>query len=214
MKKLILMMLSAYVLNATSNAQDLVDWVLSDLLNSPSENTVVIGNPETITSPYGDAVLFNGVSEGILIDYSPLQNLSDFTIEVIMRPDTGGLKAQRFLHMGEMNGDRVMFETRLTNDGQWYLDAYVKSIEASVIMIDSTKLHPLGEWYNFTLVNKNGALEVFLNGTSEFIEKIPFSAFSEGKTSVGVRQNKVSWYKGAIYQVRITPKALSSEDFL
>jgi len=35
-----------------------------------------------------------------------------------------------------------------------------------------------------------------------------------GQSSIGVRQNKVSWFKGAIYQLRISPEALSPNDFL
>ena len=36
----------------------------------------------------------------------------------------------------------------------------------------------------------------------------------EGFTSVGVRQNKVNWFKGDIYKLRFTPKALKPSEFL
>jgi hypothetical protein len=116
--------------------------------------------------------------------------------------------------MGEMSGERVMLETRLTPEGYWYVDAFVQSGEVKIAMIDSTKLHPLGEWYNVALVNKKGKLEVFINGKTEFRKKIPFAPFTDGRTSLGVRQNKVYWYKGAFYKIRITPKAISPDEFL
>jgi hypothetical protein len=35
-----------------------------------------------------------------------------------------------------------------------------------------------------------------------------------GKTSIGVRQSETSWFKGAIYQIRISPEALNPSQFL
>lgn len=51
---------------------------------------------------------------------------SHFTIEVIIQPASGGNFVQRFLHCGEVQGDRVMFELRstLTN---WHFNAFIKA---------------------------------------------------------------------------------------
>ncbi len=214
MKKITSILLLCFLVIRISNAQPVVEWLFSDFLISLPENAVILGNPTITGSPYGDALLFNGVDDGIFLDYTPLLHLPEFTIEVIMRPDKDGLAEQRFLHMGEMSGKRVMLETRLTPDGYWYIDAFVQSGEVKLAMIDSTKLHPLGEWFNVALVNKKGKLEVFINGETEFRGKITFTPFTGGRTSLGVRQNKVYWYKGAFYKIRITPKALSPDEFL
>ncbi len=214
MRKITTVLLLCSLVISMSSAQPVVEWLFSDLLNNLPEDAVLLGNPTMTGSPYGDALLLNGVDDGIFLDYTPLLNLPEFTIEVIMRPDKNGLAEQRFLHMGEMSGDRVMLETRLTPDGYWYVDAFVQSGEVKLAMIDSTKLHPLGEWFNVALVNKKGKLEVFINGETEFREKIPFTPFTDGKTSLGVRQNKVYWYKGAFFKIRITPKAISPDEFL
>lgn len=214
MKKITTVVLLCSLVISMSSAQPVVEWLFSDFLISLPEKAVIHGNPTVTSSPYGDALLFNGLDDGIFLDQTPLLNLPEFTIEVIMRPDKNGLAEQRFLHMGEMSGERVMLETRLTPDGYWYVDAFVQSGEVKLTMIDSTKLHSLGEWYNVALVNKKGKLEVFINGKTEFKEKIPFTPFTGGKTSLGVRQNKVYWYKGAFYKIRITPKAISPDEFL
>jgi len=36
----------------------------------------------------------------------------------------------------------------------------------------------------------------------------------EGKTSFGVRMNRVYWFKGAISKVRFTDRALQPDDFM
>jgi len=41
-----------------------------------------------------------------------------------------------------------------------------------------------------------------------------FKPQKEGRTSIGVRINQVSWYKGAVRQVRITPRVLMPQEFL
>ncbi|WNH07947.1 T9SS type A sorting domain-containing protein [Thalassobellus suaedae] len=37
---------------------------------------------------------------------------------------------------------------------------------------------------------------------------------NSGQTSLGVRLNKVSWFKGAIHSVKVTPSALSPTEFM
>ncbi|MFT5864130.1 MAG: hypothetical protein ACI828_002804 [Flavobacteriales bacterium] len=206
--------LSAQKNKVNKGIADPVDFLMDDLISQKSHNAAILGNPKIIDSPYGDAVLFNGIDDGIFLDFTPLLHLQDFTVEVIMRPDTNGLAEQRFLHLGEMVGDRIMLETRLTNDGFWYVDGLLASGGFRVIFIDPKKLHPLNEWYNVAMVNKNGKVELFINGKSEFKGELSFSPFKKGKSSIGVRQNKVFWYKGAIYKMRITPRALKPSGLL
>jgi len=57
-------------------------------------------------------------------------------------------------------------------------------------------------------------MTTFINGQKELEGTIGFSSIDEGKTSIGVRQNKVSWFKGAIYKIRITNKILFPAEFM
>ena len=191
-----------------------IEFLISDFISHTSKEVSLLGTPKIVDSPFGKAVLFDGVDDGILLDYTPLLGLPNFTVEVIMRPDTDGLKEQRFLHLGELNGELIMLETRLTEDGFWYVDGFVSSGDEKLILIDSMKLHPLNEWYNVAMVNNNGSVELFINGKEELKGELTFSPFKKGKSSIGVRQNKVFWYKGVIYKIRITPEALKPEDLL
>jgi hypothetical protein len=105
-------------------------------------------------------------------------------------------------------------ETRVMDDDQWYLDAFIKSGDSSRALIDKNKLHPTGTWYHIAFVVDNGKMDTYVNGEHELSGKVAFSPFKEGKTSIGVRMNKVSWFKGAIYKIRITPKCLIPAEFM
>ena len=54
----------------------------------------------------------------------------------------------------------------------------------------------------------------YVNGSLELSTEIEFEAFKPGRSSIGVRQNEVYWYKGAIRKARFTPHILSPEQFL
>jgi hypothetical protein len=198
---------------AVSNDPTIVEWQLGDLNKSIPAGEARSGKPVTIASPYGEAVLFDGKQDGLFLDKSPLLNFPRFTVEVIFRPDPKGQPEQRFLQMGEVNGERMMLETRLTADDQWYLDAYIKSGDSSKALIDKTKLHPAGEWAHVAFVVNEGKMDTYVNGVHELEGRVRFAPFTKGRTSIGVRMNKVYWFKGAIARIRVTPKSLSPHEF-
>jgi hypothetical protein len=51
----------------------------------------------------------------------------------------------------------------------------------------------------------------FVNGQKELEKAVTFALFVDGQTSLGVRQNRVFWYKGAIREVRFHSVALAEE---
>jgi len=53
----------------------------------------------------------------------------------------------------------------------------------------------------------------FVNGELELSRPIEFAPQQPGRTSIGVRINEVSWFKGAIREIRFTPRGLSPEEF-
>ena len=55
----------------------------------------------------------------------------------------------------------------------------------------------------------------YVDGVEQGSGAVSFrAACRAGRTSIGVRQNRVSWFKGRIHTVRITPSALSPEQLL
>jgi hypothetical protein len=175
----------------------------------------ISGNPKTVSSPYGNAICFDGINDCFFIENNPIKGLSCFTIEAIIRPDADGPEEQRFLHIGEIDGDRLLIETRLTKENQWYLDTFILSGESKKALMYPKLIHPAGSWYHVALtLDKKGKMINYINSKMEIKGEIDFKPIDSGAVSVGARRNKVSWYKGAIYKLKISPEVLAPKDFM
>ena len=172
------------------------------------------GQPVVIDCPYGKAIEFDGKQDAVFIDSNPLAGLRSFTAEVIFRPDAGGLAEQRFFHLGEADGNRVLFETRLTGDGHWYLDTFISSGTSTCALLNESILHPVGEWYHLALPCDGREEANFVNGVKEASGAIDFASMEGVRTALGVSLNRVCWFKGAIGRIRFTPEVLVPEEFM
>jgi len=191
----------------------LTEWFLGDLVQSDTTFMHLAGKPATIGCKYGKALLFNGLTDGIFLDQMPLAGLAAFSVEVVICPYSGGTFEQRYFHCGELRGNRVMLELRSTN-ANWYLDAFVQSGDQKKTLIEPTFLHPLDQWAHIAFVVDHQTQTTYVNGKKELESHLLIEPLQAGKTSVGVRQNKISWFKGAIYEIRISASALKPEQFL
>lgn len=177
----------------------------------------IYGSPRLIETSLGMAVEFDGEDDGVLLDSVPIAGMGEFTMEMIFKPYGNAAFEQRFLHMGEYGGARIMFESRVNQDNTWYFDAFVHLGDKanSKALIDPAKTHPTDQWYNLTIVVGKDGIESYVNGVKECSDALPYRpVISKGASSVGVRQNKVCWFKGAIFKLKITPKRLLPEEFL
>jgi hypothetical protein len=198
-----------------SDSHVIEDWMISDLVTGRNESVTVLGNPEVRDTPAGEAIWFNGVSDAIILDYNPLLHLASFTVEVIMRPDGDGQPQQRYLHFGESDEDRVLMETRVRDDGQWYHDSFVASGNSQYVQKNPELLHPTDTWYHVALVFDNGKYATWINGELELDGgEVSFTPHTSGRTSIGVRLNEVFWYKGYLFRIRISDQALEADNFL
>ena len=198
----------------TSGGDGSTVWIIADYDHALPQGVAKSGDPAVVESPYGKALYFDGKDDALFFPSNALSGLREFTIEVIFRPDSDGPKEQRFLHFGYAEGDRVLLETRVTDDGQWYLDTFVKSGDFGKALIDPERLHPADQWHHVAYVLKEGQLRNYVNGTLELEGEVVFEPMEGGAQSLGVRLNRVYWFKGAVYQVRVTAKALSPDGFL
>jgi len=199
--------------NVPEQKKETNEWILSKLTSNNTKGANIAGNPGILKCKYGDAVSFDGSSDGIFLDSLPLANMEQFTVEIIFQPQSGGSFAQRFLHIGEIQGNRILLELRSVKSG-WYLDGFVKSGPNSCTLIDSLKLHPSDKWYHVACTLDKGKFTTYINGKKEKEGNIDFTPLKTGKTSVGVRQNKTSWFKGCIYEIKISGKALKPSGFI
>lgn len=192
-----------------------VTWRLDSLARIGGHPVTVAGDPHVIDTPDGKAILFDGVDDGIFLDTHPLAGMETFTVEVVFRPDRDGAAEQRFFHMQENDSEaRVMFETRLVENTHWFLDTFILSGEQRVVLYAEDDLHELGAWQHAAIVVDGGTMRHYVNGELELSEPLAYSPQADGKTSLGVRLNRVHWFKGAIRTTRFTPRALSPDEFL
>ena len=189
------------------------EWLMANLLREKSNNITISGKPQLIESPYGEAVSFNGIDDDFLLNEMPLISLKEFTVEMIFNPDPTGPFEQRVLHIGESKADRMLLEIRAV-DSNWYFDGYACSGTNKKALANETLVHPLGKWYHVAFVVSPNNLTTYVNGKQELQEPFSFLPIKTGQTSIGVRLNRVNWFKGAIYKIRITPKQVKPNKFM
>jgi hypothetical protein len=195
-------------------------WRFDRLDNIGGHATHVLGAPQLIDTSYGKAVHFNGVDDGLFVNNHPLAGASTYTWDVIFRPDADGAQAQRFFHLQEQNpatgqdtDNRMLFEIRIV-DGQWCLDSFASSGESNRTLLNCKLLHPLGRWYRVTAVYDGKMLRNYVDDELEGEGPLDLKPQMQGHSSIGVRINKVYWFKGTILMARMTPRALKPEEFL
>lgn len=197
-----------------------VVWTFDRLDKIGGVTPHVEGHPTLINTPLGKAIEFNGVDDALFIDRHPLAGAGTFTFEAIVRPD-GGSVEQRWFHLAEQDpktgrdtDTRVLFELRVVETSQWYLDAFVNGPGYNRALMFPDKVHPIGRWFHVAQVYDGTTYRSYVNGELQGEAEIAFKAQGTGHASVGVRINRVNYFKGAIRQARFTPRALAVTDFM
>jgi hypothetical protein len=168
-----------------------------------------------VDTPVGKAVEFNGATDGLFLDINPLAGLRQFTVEMLVEPAPDGPAEQRFLHIQEAAIDgRALIELRLTPDRTWCLDTFLKQGPVGLTLIDRTVRHPAGSWHAVGLTYDGATMVSYVDGKRELEGQIVLAPQGQGRTSIGVRQNRVSWFKGRIRMVRFSPAVLPAEQML
>lgn len=195
-------------------AEDAVTWTFDNLAKIGGHAVTVLGAPKVIDTPQGKAIQFDGVDDALFLEVHPLAGAETFTWEVIFRPDSDGPPAQRFFHMQE-NGsqNRYLFEARIINK-QWALDSFAATTAGSRALMDLKLLHPADRWYHIAAVYDGKAYRNYVNGKLQVAAEVKLAPQGRGRTSVGVRINKVDYFKGAIRLSRMTRRALTPAEFL
>jgi hypothetical protein len=190
-------------------------WILDNLKTIGGHEPTVAGSPRIIDTAYGKAIEFDGVDDALFLEVNPLAGMDTFTIEVLFSPYADGPKEQRFFHLQEADSDnRVLFETRLIEHDQWFSDAFIQTNQTSNVIYAEDHAYDLDRWYLDVIVVDGKNFRNYVNGKLLMSKAIDFNPLNPGQTSIGVRLNKVSWFKGAIRKIRITSQALSPDEFL
>ena len=197
-------------------------WNLDNLNEISGHGVTVFGNPEVVDTEVGKAVKFDGDSDMLLVDFNPLGNTTEFTVEVVLKPDAAypeNIKP-RFLHFqdpDDPDAKRLMVELRLNAENQCYLDAFLKTDTSNLALIDPKLVHPTEEWLHAAVTYKNNTLTTYINGEKQLSGQIGYwDAFINptGKVSIGGRMNKVDYFRGLIKTVKVSKVALKPADFI
>ena len=206
--------LAKYLKRNDAPAKATVTWKIDRLEKIGGLPTLRLGNPEVIKTSGGRAVLFDGLNDGLVVTSNPIAGAAAFTVEAVFRPDAGGTTEQRWFHIQEKTNDnRVLLEIRLTGD-QWFLDTFIKSGENKLTLYAENFKHKAGEWYHVALVYDGATMRHFVDGKEELSGPLNIQPLGGGNTSIGVRMNRVFWFKGAVRKARFTPRALSRREFM
>lgn len=210
---LLLCLINSIVI-AQEDTTKVIYWEINRLDSIGGYPVTMMGNPVLIDTEEGQAVEFDGEDDGLLIASNPLAGTNEFTIEVVFNPYPGGLEEQRFVHIEQDNENRALIELRTTVKEGWFLDTFIKSGSSSCTLYAEDYPHESEKWSHACLVYKDDTMTHYVNGEKEMSGVVSFSPVSSGNTSLGVRQNLVSWYKGAIKTLKVTHRALSPDEFI
>ena len=184
-----------------------VVWKLDDVKKVGGQVTEVIGAPRVVDG----AAVFDGAHDAIFLPADALAGAAQFTIEILFSPAKDGPEAQRFFHLEDPAGWRAMIETRVDGKGGWWLDTFLGSPKGGTALIDPKRVHPTDQWYWAAVTFDGKRMTDFVNGEKELEGEATFGPLAPGKLSLGVRQNKVFWFKGAIREVRFTRAVLAPD---
>jgi hypothetical protein len=190
-----------------------VVWHVDNLERIGGHPVTVVGRPRVVETPVGPAVEFNGESDGLFLDVNPIAGLSRFTIEVLFAPAADGPEEQRFLHFEESGtGNRALVETRHLPNGRWALDTFLRHGDEALTLLDRSLVHPPDTWHLAALTYDGTTMRHYVDGVLQGEGTVAFETLKAGRTSIGVRQNRVSWFKGRVAEVCITPRAVEPDE--
>jgi hypothetical protein len=192
-----------------------VVWELDNLERIGGHPVETAGMPQVVAAPGGRAVAFDGKKDAMFLGLHPLAGQWVFTMEAVFRPYPDGPEEQRFIHLQEDGADtRILFETRLRRKDRWFLDTFINQPSESLALLAQRHEHPIGPWYHAALVVDGRTMRHYVNGIQEMCEPFAFQPQKPGRTAIGVRMNRVSWFKGAIRTIRFTYGVLEPDAFL
>jgi Concanavalin A-like lectin/glucanases superfamily len=187
-----------------------VVWKLNSLSRIGGLVPVVLGAPTAEAG--GAGIRFDGRHDGLFLATNPIAGWRAFTIEALIDPAVDGAAEQRFLHIEDERGHRATLEIRLTAGGRWCLDTFLLGGSGRRTLVDLTRLHPAGRWTWVALRYDGRRMTSFVDGVKELEGPVEVTPFAEGRTALGVRLNRVYWYRGAIGEVHFIPRALEPAD--
>jgi hypothetical protein len=193
----------------------MIVWEVNSLERIGGLPVTLVGKPSLEQTDRGPAVRFNGATDGLILGTNPVHGATAFTVEALIRPAAGGAFEQRFLHIHENKSEnRLLLEIRQVDGADWYGDTYLQTGAESRFLNDPRRRHRADEWHALALVYDGKQMIQYEDGVRELQGAVAFAPLGPGQTALGMRFNKVHWFKGVILRVRFTPRALAATELL
>lgn len=190
---------------ATASSLPGLTWLLTDL--PKQQNVQTLGHPEPRPDSTPPFVHFNGRTDGYVVDLNPIAGWKAFSVQAWFRPDSKGPAQQRFLHIEGRGDTRLTLETRITPNGAWYLDTYLRGPKDHHTLIDPHLTHPADSWHLVELRYDGRTMTSWVDGHQELSFALAFPPMTPGQIGLGVRLNRVYWFQGDLAWVRFLPTA-------
>ena len=207
------------VLLARPGSAQTLTWLVNNTTNIGGLTATNNGAPTVISTPYGNAVLFNGVNDGLTLGTNPIASTTNFTVEMIFRPDPithADAWQPRIFHIQSPSppDHRLTLEARVTNN-TWFADVFLRtSVSSNLTLIDSNKIHSLGEWHHLAATYDGTTFRSYVDGVLELSGALAASAMTNGLSSIGMRANKINFFEGAVLALRFSRRVLVTNEFM
>ena len=192
-----------------------ITWKINDTTLINNIIPVVLGSPKIVGDLKGKSLMFDGVDDGLIMPVNPLEGLNSFTIELLFKPAVSDSVAPRMLHIQDNEGNRCTIELRITKQGKWYLDAFLKNgkLNKGLTLFDTSKQHLCDQWYWVALTYDGTTMMQYVDAAMESKGTVVMNTMKGGQTSIGVRLNHINWFKGQVKEIRFSSGALK-HDFM
>ena len=200
-------------------------WFVNNTTNIGGHGVTVLGDPHVVSTPYGGAVQFDGMDDGLVVSNNPLAGFSNLTVELIFKHDPLSVPTAHEPRIVHVQSDtppdhRLTLETRVstnTTPHTFHLDTYLKFGDGDHhrTLFNKDLPHPVSEWTHLAATYDGTNFCNYLNGQLELCGALEGKLFANtGATWIGQRANNVAYFEGAVLAVRFTPHVLATNEFM
>jgi hypothetical protein len=216
------------LVSLTSAAVAQTVWRIDNTTNIGGHPVTVLGNPQIIRTPYGQAVRFNGLKDGLMVSHNPVGGMSNLTVELVFKHDpltVPSAREPRIVHIQSSGpsaaAHRLTLESRVftnTTPHTFHLDTFLRFAGAkghNLTLLNDDLPHPVGEWTHMAATFDGTHFCNYVNGQRERCGVLQGAVFTNtGATWIGQRNNNVNHFEGAVLVLRFTPRVLATNEFI
>ncbi len=202
---------SAGPAHAPAPAPLTVTWPVDRLDTVGGYHVKVVGTPAVKDDGTGPAVCFGGEDDGLDVAINPLDLQTEFTIEVLFKPEPGGSPRQQFFHLADDDGGNVLLELAVGSRGKFRLSSFSKVGDEKRDLSGPPGSQKVDTWYWAALTYSEETARLYLNGQEQAGDHVALRPMSHGQMGIGYRMSEENWFRGCVRELRFANAALSAD---